>query len=88
MRLDKFLKVARVIKQRNRAKEMCDMHAVKINGTAAKASHEVVPGDFIEAISGDRKITARVIDVPEGNVSKQRSRELITIIEDRLIDEV
>ena len=48
MRLDKFLKLSRIIKRRTVANEACDNSYVSVNGRAAKASHDVKPGDIIE----------------------------------------
>lgn len=65
MRLDKFLKVSRIIKRRTVANEACDGGRVMINGKAARASYDVKVGDVIEIAFGSRPFKARVTDVRE-----------------------
>lgn len=65
MRIDKFLKVSRIIKRRTVAKEVCDGGKVKINGRTAKAGTEVAAGDLIEISFGDKLFRARVLEVRE-----------------------
>lgn len=65
MRLDKFLKVSRIIKRRTVANEACDGGRVMINGKAARASYDVKVGDVIEITFGSRPFKARVTDVRE-----------------------
>lgn len=65
MRLDKYLKVSRLIKRRTVANEACDGGRVTINGTPAKASREVKPGDVIEIRFGERVTTVEVISIAE-----------------------
>ena len=79
MRLDKFLKISRLIKQRSRARELCDAGAVIVNGRKIKASHAVHVGDDIRVIIGDKKVSAVILEIPDGNVSKKRAREIINI---------
>ena len=69
MRLDKFLKVSRLIKRRTVANEACDGGRVSVNGTPAKASREVKPGDVIEIRFGERTLRVEVASVGE-NTSK------------------
>ncbi len=76
MRLDKFLKVSRIIRQRARAKELCDQGAVQMNGRPAKAGHEVVEGDVLSITIGDRLMTIRVVRVPAGHVPKSGASDL------------
>jgi ribosomal 50S subunit-recycling heat shock protein len=87
MRLDKFLKISRIIKQRPRAKQLCDGEAVKINGTIAKAGKEVQEGDMIDVTIGDRQISAQVLSVPARNVSREQAKELVKIVKDVWVDE-
>ena len=87
MRLDKFLQISRVIKQRNRAKELCAMGSVFLNEKPAKASNTVQEGDRIRVIRGDREIEAEIVEIPIGNVSKQRSKEIIHVTGDRWLNE-
>ncbi len=65
MRLDKYLKVSRLIKRRTVANEMCDAGRVKVNGKTARASYEIKPDDIIEIAFGTRNIKVRVIAVNE-----------------------
>ena len=65
MRLDKYLKVSRLIKRRTVANEACDGGRVSINGKTAKASAEVRPGDTIELAFGERRVRVEVVSVDE-----------------------
>lgn len=65
MRLDKFLKVSRVIKRRTVANEACDSGRVAINGKPAKASTDVKVGDIVEIKYGDKIIKFRINEVRE-----------------------
>ena len=75
MRLDKFLKVSRVIKRRTVANEACDAGRVSVNGKPAKASLEVKAGDRIEIRFGNREVALEVLDVQE-TVRKEEAKEL------------
>lgn len=65
MRLDKYLKVSRIIKRRTIANEACDAEHVSVNGRPAKASYEVKEGDIIEICFGQRTLKVKVLDVKE-----------------------
>ncbi len=65
MRLDKFLQISRLVKRREVANRLCDHGRVRINGTAAKPSATVRPGDVIVIRQGDRRLMAKVVAVPE-----------------------
>jgi len=65
MRLDKYLKVSRIIKRRTLANEACDSERVKVNGNVARASYEVKLGDVIEIRFGSRVIKVEVTEVNE-----------------------
>lgn len=65
MRIDKFLKISRLIKRRTVAKEACDLGRVKINGKVAKAKDEVSVNDIIEITFGNRVEKVKVLDVKE-----------------------
>ncbi|MBR2446109.1 MAG: RNA-binding S4 domain-containing protein [Clostridia bacterium] len=65
MRLDKFLKVSRIIKRRTVANEACDAAHISVNGRQAKASYDVKVGDIIEVTFGQRTLKVRVLDVKE-----------------------
>ena len=81
MRLDKFLKVSRILKRRTVAQEACDGGKVDVNGKAAKPSKEVKPGDVIGIRFGDRDAFFRVLIVPVGNVGKADADSLYEVIE-------
>ncbi|MBQ1815133.1 MAG: RNA-binding S4 domain-containing protein [Ruminococcus sp.] len=65
MRLDKYLKVSRLIKRRTVANEACDAGKVVVNGKIARASYDVKQGDIIEITLGTRTIKVRVTEVKE-----------------------
>lgn len=65
MRLDKFLKVSRIIKRRTVANEACDAARVSVNGRTVKASYDVKVGDVLEITFGQRLMKVRVKDVKE-----------------------
>lgn len=65
MRLDKYLKVSRLIKRRTVANEACDAERVSVNGKPARASYEVKVGDVIEIRFGERILKVRVAEVNE-----------------------
>jgi len=65
MRLDKYLKVSRLIKRRTIANEACDGERVSVNGRTAKASYNVKPGDVIEVRFGQRIVKVEVINASE-----------------------
>jgi ribosomal 50S subunit-recycling heat shock protein len=75
MRLDKFLKVSRLIKRRTVANEACDAGRVEVNGQVAKASLQVKPGDVIEIHLGNRSVKAEVLDIQE-TTRKEEAKEL------------
>ena len=65
MRLDKYLKVSRIIKRRTVANDACDADHVTVNGRRAKASYDVKAGDVLEITFGERTLKVRVLDVRE-----------------------
>ena len=65
MRLDKYLKVSRLIKRRTVANEACDAEKVSVNGKPARASYDVKEGDVIEINIGAKPLKVRVLDVKE-----------------------
>ena len=65
MRLDKYLKVSRLIKRRTIANEACDGERVKVNGKVARASYEVKLGDVIEIRFGQRALKVEVVTISE-----------------------
>ena len=75
MRLDKFLKVSRLIKRRTVANEACDAGRVLVNDMPAKASLNVKPGDIIEIQFGTRSVKVEVLSVQE-TVKKEEAQNL------------
>lgn len=75
MRLDKFLKVSRLIKRRTVANEACDAGRVMVNGKTAKASVNVKPGDIIEIMFGTKAVKAEVLAVAN-TAKKEEAGEL------------
>ena len=75
MRLDKFLKVSRLIKRRTVANEACDAGRVFVNHKSAKASYDVKNGDIIEIQFGTKSVKVEVLDVQE-TVKKDEAKEL------------
>ncbi len=80
MRLDKFLKVSRLIKRRTVANEACVAGRVTVNGKAAKASYDVSVGDVIEIEFGQRTVRAEVLDIQE-TTKKEDAKELIRFLD-------
>ena len=80
MRLDKYLKVARIIKRRTVANEACDAGRVTANGKVARASYDVKAGDIIEIAFGTRTVKVQVTSVAE-TVKKDDAASLYKIIE-------
>ena len=79
MRLDKFLKVSRLIKRRTVANEACDAGRVQINDKPAKASANVKAGDILTIQFGNKDVKVEVLDVQE-NVKKEEAKELFRYI--------
>lgn len=79
MRLDKYLKVSRLIKRRSVANEACDAGRVQINGRPAKAGTEVKVGDHITIAFGNKDVNVEVLDVQE-TVHKENAGELYKYI--------
>ena len=75
MRLDKFLKISRLIKRRTIANEACDAGRVMINGKVAKASVNVKVGDVIEIQFGEKTVKVEVLDIQE-TMKKEVAAEL------------
>jgi ribosomal 50S subunit-recycling heat shock protein len=80
MRLDKYLKVARIIKRRTVANEACDAAHVTVNGRPAKASYDVKVGDLIEVTFGARALKIRVLEIKE-TVGKDAAASLYEVVD-------
>ncbi|PQD93960.1 hypothetical protein CYL18_17030 [Pradoshia eiseniae] len=86
MRLDKFLKVSRIIKRRSVAKEVADQGRIKINGKESKASADVKVGDTLEIRFGQKVLTAKVEKLVE-TTKKDEAAGMYTIIGEERISE-
>ncbi len=80
MRLDKFLKVSRLIKRRTLAKEVSDAGRVTINGRVAKPSSEVKVGDILEIGFGAKMLRVEILDLKE-TVKAEEAKHLYRIVE-------
>lgn len=81
MRLDKYLKVSRLIKRRTVANEACDSRRVSVNGKPAKASVEIKIGDIIEIQFGTKTVKVKVTDIVE-TTKKDEAKDMFTYIVD------
>ena len=82
MRLDLFLKLTRIVKKREQAKELCKAGLIKVNGISAKPSKEISEGDVIEVDSAFKFVKLKVIRIPKTkNVSKKDASEYVEILE-------
>ncbi|MDR0531498.1 MAG: RNA-binding S4 domain-containing protein [Oscillospiraceae bacterium] len=79
MRLDKYLKVSRLVKRRTIANELCDAKHVEVNGKTARASYEVKQGDEIAIQMGARLIRARVLRLTE-YATKETAGEMFELL--------
>lgn len=82
MRLDKYLKVSRLIKRRTVANEVSDKGRVFVNGNIAKPAKLLKVGDIIRIERGKTPVTVKVLIIPENNVSVQEAHTLYEIIEE------
>lgn len=82
MRLDKFLKVSRLIKRRTVANEVSEMGRVLVNDVVAKPAKILKIGDIIKIEYHNRTVSVRVLIVPEGNVSVQQAPSIYELIEE------
>ncbi|WP_088105928.1 RNA-binding S4 domain-containing protein [Halalkalibacter urbisdiaboli] len=81
MRLDKFLKVSRLIKRRTLAKEVCDQGRITINGQVAKAGSNVKPGDELIVRFGQKLVTVKINEVKEMS-RKEEAAMMYTIVKE------
>ncbi|MDO4535517.1 MAG: RNA-binding S4 domain-containing protein [Clostridium perfringens] len=80
MRLDKYLKVSRIIKRRTVAKEACEGGRVSINGKVAKPSTSLKEDDIIEIVFGNKTLKAKIVNLAE-HVRKEDAKNMYEIIE-------
>lgn len=82
MRLDKFLKVSRLIKRRTVANEVSEMGRVLVNDNPAKPAKQLKEGDVIKIEYANRTVCARVLKIPQNNVSVQEAPSLYELLTD------
>ncbi len=80
MRIDKFLKVSRVIKRRTVAQEACDGGRIEINGKVAKPSKDVKVGDIVTVTFGNNQMSFEVLDIGE-HQTKQSAENMYRIVQ-------
>jgi len=81
MRLDKFLKVSRLVKRRTVANSVSEMGRVFVNGKPSKPAKQLKVGDILEIEYANRKDKFEILNVPEGNVSVQEASALYKVID-------
>lgn len=87
MRIDKYLKVSRILKRRTISKELALNQRIEINGKVVKPSHEVQVGDIIGITFGNRKMEVRVLSVKEVK-RKQEAQDMFEIISESRVETV
>jgi ribosomal 50S subunit-recycling heat shock protein len=85
MRLDKYLKVSRLIKRRTLAKEVCDQGRITINGKPAKASQLIQLGDELTIRFGQKLVTVRVDEIKESS-RKEEASDMFTVVSETPIE--
>jgi Ribosome-associated heat shock protein implicated in the recycling of the 50S subunit (S4 paralog) len=85
MRLDKYLKVSRIIKRRSVAKEVSDKGRIKVNGILAKSSTDLKINDTIEIRFGNKSLTVRVLEMKD-STKKEDAVKMYEIISETRID--
>lgn len=85
MRLDKFLKVSRIIKRRTLAKEVCDNGRVWINGRVAKASSETAVGDVLEIRFGQKLVSFKIEQLKE-TTRKEDAEQMYSILAEKPVE--
>jgi ribosomal 50S subunit-recycling heat shock protein len=84
MRLDKFLKVSRLVKRRTLAKELCDQGRIKLNGRMAKPGAQVSAGDQLLILYGQKEVVVQINHLDE-SPRKEEAKELYTVISEQLL---
>lgn len=85
MRIDKFLKVSRILKRRTVSKELALNRRIEINGRVVKPSHEVLVGDIVGITFGNRKMEVKVLSIQEVK-RKQEASDMYEIVSEKIID--
>lgn len=87
MRIDKFLKVSRILKRRSVSKELADNNRIEVNGKIVKPSYTVKKDDIVSITFGNRKITVKIIDILDV-VRKDDAKTMYEVVSDEFIKEV
>jgi len=85
MRIDKYLKVARILKRRTVSKELAVNDRIEINGKVVKPAHEVHTGDIVSITFGNRRLTVRVLST-EDVKRKQEAQDLYEVIKEERLE--
>ena len=88
MRLDKFLKVSRLIKRRTVAKDIADKARIFVNNNPAKPAKELKVGDKITIEYMNRSLIVEVAKIPTGNVAVQEAKELYSLVEEIIHEKI
>ncbi len=86
MRLDKFLKMSRIIKRRPVAKAVCDSGRILVNDHPAKAGKELHEGDILQANLNSKILRCKILSIPTGNVRAADASSLYEVISEETID--
>ncbi len=86
MRLDKFLKISRIIKRRPVAKKVCDSGRILVNDHPAKSGKELHEGDVLRVNLNSRILTCKVLSIPTGNVRAADASSLYEVISEEIIE--
>ena len=87
MRVDKYLKVSRILKRRTVSKELALNDRIEINGRTVKPSHEVHTGDLVSITFGNRKLTVKVLSTEEKK-KKAEASDLYEIVKEEIVNSV
>ena len=87
MRLDKFLKVSRIIKRRPVAKSVCDSGRVLVNDKPARAGKELREGDILRVKLNSKTLTCQILSIPTGNVRAAEASSLYKVISEEEIEQ-
>lgn len=85
MRIDKFLKVSRILKRRTVSKELALNQRIEINGRVVKPSHEVLVGDIVGITFGNRKMEVKVLSIQEVK-RKAEASDMYEIISEKVVE--
>lgn len=84
MRIDKFLKVSRILKRRSVSKDLAEHDRVLVNGRIVKPSYQVSLNDEVSVLFGNRKIVVRILDIAD-HKSKEEAKSMYEIISDEMV---